>query len=145
MNFFDDRELALRFKNNAVSSKERFWYFMIRLIIGIVILKLPLNVQVDVYKIVLSLGCAVIGTIICYNTNKAGDDKEFIERCICIGFPVMIRTLVYLTPALIIFLVLLLPREVFIFKEMIIEVIWELVWSFCYYWRLNSAIRIAAN
>ncbi|MFU7502049.1 MAG: hypothetical protein ACE1S7_00930 [Candidatus Tisiphia sp.] len=73
---------------------------MIRLIIGIIILKLPLNVQVDVYKIVLSLGCAVIGTIICYNTNKAGDDKEFIERCICIGFPVMIRTLVYLTPTL---------------------------------------------
>lgn len=91
--------------------------------------------------------------IICYNTNKAGDDKEFIERCICIGFPVMIRTLVYVTPALIIFSVLLLPREVFIFKEMIgesklyhiIEVIWELVWSFCYYWRLNSVIRIAAN
>ncbi|WP_342272374.1 hypothetical protein [Candidatus Tisiphia endosymbiont of Parasteatoda lunata] len=86
MNFFDDRELALRFKNNAVSSKERFWYFMISLIIGIVILKLPLNVQVDVYKIVLSLGCAVIGTIICYNTNKAGDDKEFKQDVFVLDF-----------------------------------------------------------
>lgn len=41
MNFFKDKELALRFKNNAVSSKERFWYFMINNILMILILSLP--------------------------------------------------------------------------------------------------------
>jgi hypothetical protein len=85
----------------------------------------------------------IIGAIICYNTNKAGDDKEFIERYVCIGTPVLIRTKV-LTFALFFFGTLI---KGYIFKEIVnnLGIISNAIGSFYFYWRLNSSIRIAAN
>ncbi|MCC8398054.1 MAG: hypothetical protein LN569_01900 [Rickettsia endosymbiont of Labidopullus appendiculatus] len=143
VNFFNDRELALRFKNNAVSSKERFWYLMINNIIYT--LESFLSTK-NMYSVSITGLYVMIGTIICYNTNKAGDDKEFIERYVCIGIIAWIRTLVYIMLALFIFGALIKGS---IFKEMInesnLEIIFNAILFFCYYWRLNSSIRIAAN
>lgn len=147
MNFFNDRELALRFKNNAVSSKERFWYVMIGNILYIVsLLESSLVSFLFVKNMYLAsvIGLPIIiGAIICYNTNKAGDDKEFIERYVCIGTPVLIRTKV-LTFALFFFGTLI---KGYIFKEIVnnLGIISNAIGSFYFYWRLNSSIRIAAN
>jgi hypothetical protein len=88
----------------------------------------------------------MIGIIICYNTNKAGDNKEFIERYVCIGIPVLIRTLVYIMLALCLFAALIKGS---ILKEMVNEnnlgIIFTAIIFFCFYWRLNLSIRIAAN
>ncbi|WP_341759300.1 hypothetical protein [Candidatus Tisiphia endosymbiont of Ptychoptera albimana] len=163
MNFFNDRELALRFKNNAVSSKERFWYVMIGNILYIVSLlesllesslvsslESSLVSSLESFLFVKNMYLAsviglpiIIGAIICYNTNKAGDDKEFIERYVCIGTPVLIRTKV-LTFALFFFGTLI---KGYIFKEIVnnLGIISNAIGSFYFYWRLNSSIRIAAN
>lgn len=151
MNFFNDRELALRFKNNAVSSKERFWYVMIGNILYIVsLLESSLVSSLVSFLFVKNMYLAsviglpiIIGAIICYNTNKAGDDKEFIERYVCIGTPVLIRTKV-LTFALFFFGTLI---KGYIFKEIVnnLGIISNAIGSFYFYWRLNSSIRIAAN
>ncbi|HJD56987.1 MAG TPA: hypothetical protein LFW12_02615 [Rickettsia endosymbiont of Sericostoma sp. HW-2014] len=155
MNFFNDRELALRFKNNAVSSKERFWYVMIGNILYIVsllesLLESSLVSSLESFLFVKNMYLAsviglpiIIGAIICYNTNKAGDDKEFIERYVCIGTPVLIRTKV-LTFALFFFGTLI---KGYIFKEIVnnLGIISNAIGSFYFYWRLNSSIRIAAN
>ncbi|WP_375333808.1 hypothetical protein [Candidatus Tisiphia endosymbiont of Xenochironomus xenolabis] len=155
MNFFNDRELALRFKNNAVSSKERFWYVMIGNILYIVSLLesslvSSLVSSLESFLFVKNMYLAsviglpiIIGAIICYNTNKAGDDKEFIERYVCIGTPVLIRTKV-LTFALFFFGTLI---KGYIFKEIVnnLGIISNAIGSFYFYWRLNSSIRIAAN
>lgn len=147
MNFFNDRELALRFKNNAVSSKERFWYVMIGNILYIVS---SLVSSLESFLFVKNMYLAsviglpiIIGAIICYNTNKAGDDKEFIERYVCIGTPVLIRTKV-LTFALFFFGTLI---KGYIFKEIVnnLGIISNAIGSFYFYLRLNSSIRIAAN
>ena len=100
MNFINDRELARRFKADAVPARERFYYFLI-LTMGMVTvtssyvvdaLHRPINqwdIAIDIAMIILAFG----GSILLFKTNAKGDNKEFIERYVCLGFPIIIQTL----------------------------------------------------
>src|SRR5262245_51957698 len=100
MNFIKDRELALRFKNNAVPSNERLLYLLIFIIFmtamsSTFVINNFYSGQTNQWDIYTDLSMIImnfLGTLICYKTNKSGDNKEFIERYISIGFPVGIRT-----------------------------------------------------
>jgi hypothetical protein len=35
-----------------------------------------------------------VGTILCYRTNRSGDDTDFIARMVCLSWPIGIRVLV---------------------------------------------------
>lgn len=45
--------------------------------------------------------CTCFGTYYCYRRNLAGDGRRFVERFICIGWPVSIRFFVFLLVALV--------------------------------------------
>lgn len=155
MNFIRDRELALRFKNNAVHSKERFLYLLIFMILFSLTTSSCINSYLYSFDInywdisidVIVLATTILGTYICYQTNKKGDNKEFIERYISIYFPITIQTILILIPVFFVYIIVI---ESFIIVELhdrtlAYEFIIMTVYMLYFYWRLNSAIRIAAN
>lgn len=224
MNFFNDRELALRLKNNQVPSKERFLYLIIQIIllfsvyyIGVIFIisiismlsnlslhellppnslnKLDMSVahlkasydkplselmppdslkkldmfvssikeyyktpikETPVYQsihynsfytelislpLIQDIIC-VLGIVICYKTNKAGDDKEFIERIICLGLPVGIRAFVFYILFMLTVEISLLILHIHIPYEYKHYGIFYLIYT---YWRLNTSIKIASH
>jgi hypothetical protein len=155
MNFIKDRELALRFKNNAVSSKERFLYLLIFMTLTTLLsssffiadlYSTKLN-QWDIYTDIVMLVLTIAGTIICYQTNKRGDDKEFIERYISIGFPVGIRSLLFLILIGGIFLVIavLTAQGEISDESTVYDLLVMTAFILYFYWRLNSSIKLASN
>jgi nitric oxide reductase large subunit len=105
MNFFKDKELAQRFANNNVSSKERFKYFIAFMFITCILVSASYTntmwqnpdgshinlTDVDIFSDIFVLLSTLIGSYILYIINRSGDDKEFIERYVCLGFPVMCK------------------------------------------------------
>jgi len=155
MNFINDRNLALRFRDNAVPSKERFLYFIFSMVLATIlttsIAVAPLYKETinnfDVISDLIYLASVIVGVIACYTTNKNGDGKEFIERMICIGFPVMIITFLISFFASIFYFMITTAFDWH--KPADVTTVYDLppvlFSTLYYYWRLNSSIRIAAG
>ena len=157
MNFFDDEELAQRFRNDQVPSRERFFYFLsISLVTAFLGTSLFISwtyAELDRWLIasdVLILAITGIGTAVCYRTNRSGDDREFIERFMCIGWPVLMQMLLlFFLLILVVVLCLLVASFFFASVEDLLHPIFNplgvvLVGGY-FYWRLNSSMKIAAG
>jgi hypothetical protein len=161
LNFINDRELARRFKSQAVSSRERLVYFCILMLVSVSASTpslwaffltddsgalIDLN-RWDAYLDFSTVALAPLGVIYCYLQNWHGDDREFIERWVCIGFPVGIQMLLLLFIAIVVTLV---PADLIFGMEISDATnVWgvgvTLAAEFYFFARLGSSIRIAAN
>lgn len=150
MSLFKDKVLALRLKNNEVSSTERFFYlliFMLLVTFADLIPEKNTN-QWDTYINIFNFFSMTICLIICHNTNKSGDDKNFIERYICLNIPVAIRAIIIGLPIAFIMTIIvkaigyshLKIKEI----EMFILTYTIIVDLYCIF-RLNSIIKIASH
>jgi hypothetical protein len=152
MHIISDKKLALRFQKNAVSIEERSLY-----LIGSVCLFLCFSPLIFIFAsyfspssrwgiliVLSSLTIAIFGIFTCYCSNKTGDNNEFIERYICIGFPTRIRLVLIALPLAVLFRVLI---DVFTggIDRALYEFLFYIVFLGSFYWRLNSLIRIAAH
>lgn len=156
MNIINDRDLALRFRNDAVPSRERFIYLVLCLLIFEIltssfVMHLFYAEKYNIYSDIAMVALSIIGTIICYRTNKSGDDREFIERYVSIGFPISIQVF-------LIFAVFIVAVIVFYVLKAILKFEFDLAdlteaggsvigagIMIYYYWRLNSSIKLAAT
>lgn len=168
MNFINDRELARRFKNDSVPQKERFIYFFIYVVMSSIFMQLiPItfistenNIKIDttyIISVLVYILIVIFGTIICHKTNKAGDDREFIERMICLGFPIAIRTIIISFIIAILHLIFIIAAY-FLYnstqwsdhqetpgQSSLYDLAFMIFILMYAYWRLNSSIRIAAT
>jgi hypothetical protein len=149
MNFFRDRELALRFKNRTVPSRERFWYFFLSMLVfsllttSIVVKNLYQNINGwDFLCDIAGVIGVIFGTIVCYRTNRRGDDKEFIERVVSIGFPVLVQSIILTVGLTFLYLFVGSMNED---KSTIYDLKVVIFTSIYFYWRLNYAIKIASS
>jgi len=87
-----------------------------------------------------------LGTIVCYFANKNGDGKNFLERYICLSWPVGIRVFVFLA---IVIIVPMIPFSIFsveLFPTMFsdeniyLTIIPTFVFYIFYFWRLRKWI-----
>ena len=155
MNFINDRELALRFKNDAVPSKERLLYLLAFLVpMALVLSTYAINAMatefsnkwdniVDIFYV-----CTTIfGTILCYNTNKNGDDQEFIDRFISIGFPIFVRFfIIYLVILLLNYFIYIVLLEKELAEETTyVGLFYIAAFEITYYWRLNGSMKLASH
>ena len=150
MNFINDKELAKRFKEGTVPARKRLYYFIIFIVVVTLIISSFassfLNASINKFDItadILDLIVTIIGTIFLYRTNADGDNREFIERYVCIGFQVTVQVVI-----LILFVILTielttqdgLPEETSVYDLMISVV------SYVYfYFRLYQSIKIASH
>jgi hypothetical protein len=155
MNFVNDRELALRFKNDAVPSRERLIYFLLFLVPATAlsttyVINFLYDPSANIWDYAIDTSyvlITVVGTILCYITNKNGDDREFIERYMSIGFPTIVKT------TLIFILILLINIAIYYFmlgydqsdESTYVALIYTLAFFAAYFWRLNYCIKLASH
>lgn len=156
MNFWNDIELAQRFKADKVPAKEKLHYLLGLTLITIfsTISLGSVNVNLDGWDFIGSIATlilSIMGILYCYNTNSNGDNKEFIERYIIFSFPIGIRSLVFFIIFSIVFYIVILGSNAIFslaLSEKVITGSVNLLSScafFLYYFmRLNNAIRLAA-
>ena len=90
-------------KRKKVSTIEKLKYFLGFWILGIVLYYLTLLVYEKISpKLLLTEGVLIasitfIGIIQCYKINTQGDNKEFIERVICLNWPITVQIFVFVT------------------------------------------------
>ncbi len=156
MHFIKDKALAERFKHHEVPSRERFYYLVIMEVLVALLLTnfffhslatddwiyFPIN-HWNIADDILSVMLPLFGTILLYCTNAKGDDKEFIERYICISFPVIIQTLLVIIAA---FGAILMLTDWADHEEgTLYDVLLSLLFYGYYYFRLYKCIKIASG
>lgn len=143
MDLLKDQKLALRFKNNQVLPKEQFLHLLLFFLIHFFIAyafwsSTTLSSGKTVFYITYLYITTDIGVFVCYQTNKLGDDKEFIERYICLGNVICFQICLIL--AFVVFFSKYLGF--FHFGKALFGVP---AISFYFYWRLNSVFKIASS
>ncbi|WP_420962633.1 hypothetical protein [Brucella sp. IR073] len=154
MNILDDRGLARRFRDNSVPSKERFRYFLVVSVLAIILANpailavAPHSVPIgwDYLSLLSDTIINVVGISVCYKTNKSGDDKEFIERMVCIGFPTIIKlSIIFIIVTLLYFIIGdIVDTNETLMSYPLIGFIAVAIFEGWFYLRLNGSIRIAA-
>ena len=95
MYFLNYKQLARDLRDHKVSERDKLSY-----LIGTIILSAPLLVPTvatnpnDITSELLSalviIFVAILGTIFTYRKNQQGDGKNFLERYVCLSFPISI-------------------------------------------------------
>ena len=89
------KQLAEDLRDHKVSEREKLYY-----IIGTVVLSTPLlipsapanhnDITGELVGIFILILLTILGTIFIYHKNQQGDGKNFIERYVCLSFPISI-------------------------------------------------------
>ena len=89
------KQLAEDLRDNKVSEREKLYYM-----IGTVVLSTPLlvpsapanpdDITGELVGIFILISITILGTIFTYRKNQQGDGKNFIERYVCLSFPISI-------------------------------------------------------
>lgn len=149
--FIKDRELAAQLRDRLVPSREKFIYYLLINIFMLLTMSSFYNdwmheesTRITYITDTLIIILSIVGIALCYDVNKEGDDQEFIERITVIGFPAFVRSIILafviiIPPVLVIEVLDLGIADDFIFF------IANLVVTIYFYYRVSTAIKIAAN
>lgn len=89
----------------------------------------------------------IIGTWLCYRTNRNGDNKDFITRYICLWIPIAIRIALLGIAALMIYvplgMVLIGPE--YLESDTWLDALFIVVFVSLFYWRLYAAMRLISK
>ncbi len=150
MNFINDKELAGRFKNNTVSAKEKLQYLLACAILSNIAMSSFISSKIhveleswDIFIDCFNLFITIIGILVCYKTNTDGDNKDFIERFVCLSFPVLIQVaLIMLLASLILSF---MPAAGMSSESTTIDFFISVPLGLYFYIRLNMMVRIASR
>ncbi len=154
MQIFNDTKLALRFRSDSVSEREKFFYFLIYTALISILTSTWASSNLletinkwDIYADILIILSNILGTILIYHTNSKGDNRDFISRSLCLSFPVAVKALLLI----ILFYLLALLSDVFAGTALIedgtsaFEFSMMALLMLFFYFRLNRAIRLAST
>ncbi len=99
MYFWKVNALVEDLKNQRVSQRQKMYYYLadtvlafIAIYTGSLVASKP-NVLTAI-EFLLGLSITVTGVLLCYEANRQGDDAEFIDRMVCLSWPIMVRLIV---------------------------------------------------
>lgn len=101
MYFWKAGALAAELRDRKVSQREKMKYYLGQsVVIGLLVPiaswtqqePTPLVIVGDLITIPIS----ILGILFCYSANRRGDDTEFLDRIICISWPIAVRLVVIL-------------------------------------------------
>ncbi|RXT15430.1 hypothetical protein [Ammoniphilus sp. CFH 90114] len=106
MIFWNVKKLADLLRNNELTSNQKLRYILVVFaflsITPYAYLDSSFN-SVYALEMMAILFTTVWGIRLCFEANEEGDGKDFFERFICIGFPIVIRLAVILIPLYFVF------------------------------------------
>jgi hypothetical protein len=98
MYWWNASKLAEDLQEGRVDERERFKYFLATFIGWALVTHLFVYYAgsfefLRLVPLALSVAAGGLGIYLCYKANKAGDNKDFIGRMICLGWPCAFRTI----------------------------------------------------
>ena len=147
------------FKSNKVTSKEELKYMLLFTIVITFVTDPIMFYEVsyrtlDIINLITLIGVSCAGIYLCFKNNSAGDDKDFMVRVICLGFPVLVRTLVVAIPIMIVTVEInsfflndsvMEDSEFDVSATTFLEVILTNVITFIYYYYLSIKVKETAS
>ena len=96
MHLLNTNALVLKIRNNELSQTDRFKYFFISTVLTSVCIEMvsysdTASSTLAILNSTLLVLIAIIGLLVVYRANKSGDNKDFIDRYICISLPVGVK------------------------------------------------------
>ena len=152
MYLWKTKALAERLKNDSLSQKDHFWYLLLFVTINSVIIELSVyDIQpvtiIYITQSLLMVSITIIGTWLCYRTNRNGDNKDFITRYICLWIPIAIRIALLGFSVLMVYVpmgILLIGSE-YLESDTWLDSLFIVVLAALFYWRLYAAIRLISQ
>lgn len=100
-------KLVEDFRNENVTEKEKFKYMLLFGAVMTVVTDPILCIGskysiMDAINLFVMLIVVLGGTYYCYVANRDADNKDFVTRYLCIGFPIIVRILVVAIPIFIV-------------------------------------------
>jgi len=152
MYFWKIKLLVEELKTGKVEQKQRLHYLLAWVVFGtlFVYLGIGMGEKLSQYLVIEMVGAVTIcvfGTLICFSTNSRGDNKEFIDRYICLGIPVGIRTFAIVIPMYIVTIIIgyiILGKGFFNpinNNRGLSELIFSLLSDVLFYYMLNNNIK----
>lgn len=155
MYFWKTDDLIDELRKGSLSQADRFKYLFVMILITVFLTELMLYMSevpsvIAITESIMVVTITIFGMIWCYQTNKLGDNSEFLDRFICLSLPITVRLFVFfvLIYTLYIFFGTSFFGEAFEkFTEQTnwIDVIFTVAFSVYFYWRLSIAINEVAN
>lgn len=96
MYFWKIDSLVQELKDGSLPQSERMKYLLATVTVYAAVAELsflfaePIT-ALQIFQSVFIVALTVVGTIYCYVVNRRGDNREFIDRFICIGWVVSVR------------------------------------------------------
>lgn len=157
MNFFNDRDLARRLRDGEVSSKEKFYYLLTFQVIYTIFFTAYVSDAIystgnslDYIADIIIVLLTIIGTYLVYNSNRAGDDEDFIARFTCLSIPIAVHMILFSLLAGFIEAALTMTEEDimnedYIYTTTIYGAVGLVLVVAYFYYRINSSIKIASS
>jgi hypothetical protein len=144
MYFWKVKPLVEDLKNGQVTQRQKMYYylanaffvFMAIYVCGMVA-STP-NVFTAI-EMLLGLLLTIGGVLWCYEANRQGDDAEFIDRMVCLSWPITMRLLVVIIVTYVIYAMLFLGENG-AEGTTIVDVIITTIYTAYYYKWLHSCL-----
>lgn len=99
MIFWNTQKLSDALREGRVTTAQSALYLAANVLIWSLLVELAAHVQtpkniLDYVLTAVSISSAIFGTWICYRANARGDNRDFIERYVCLSLPITVRVLV---------------------------------------------------
>ncbi|MCA1961362.1 MAG: hypothetical protein LDL33_11270 [Desulfomonile sp.] len=96
MYFWDTRALADEMSRNVLPQREKMKYLLAWTLFNTLAVQNALWTVETItlftgIKALLVIAVNVVGVLACYAANRRGDDTDFVERFICLGWPVIFK------------------------------------------------------
>lgn len=107
MYFWRVNPLVEDLKNGRVTQRQKMYYYLAGTLLSLIYIFISSAVAVTpnlmtVVNIVLAISVTVGGILLCYEANHQGDDTEFIDRFVCLSWPINMRMIAVLIPIYIV-------------------------------------------
>lgn len=147
MYIWNTKALAIELKHGLLTEHERMKYWLVTAVLMTAAMEVGMFVglkahPVEFLRAVLAVVITGAGVYIAYQANRAGDNRDFVGRSICLGLPLLVQ-LFALAIVVSIALVILLGKDEW---HPAVDLLLELGLTVFFYWRLARLLRwIAAG
>jgi hypothetical protein len=155
MYFWNTAALAKKLRLRSLSQSEKMKYFVASSACYVLFFEINgyLNESPDFWPILRSavtVMTTIIGIIFCYRANSEGDGQEFIDRFICLSWPIAIKVVVGMSLAYIAYLgggtAIWGDRfERFNESTTYVDMAFSLFFEVVFYWRVAYHLRWVAR
>ena len=151
MRLWNINKLIAELREDSLSQKKKFYYFLTFFIlfiwIGLVFQYIPVEVNfMLVLDNVIYLVLSFCGLVICFKTNQKGDNINFIERFICLSIPISIRLtviicIIYIPYFLIGYIIDFEAFDRFTDKTNWVSILFTILFVSYFYGKLQKSIK----